>query len=91
MDAETPRATKIREIRKEIFEDECFSKLFKDWKRASEIRKWITDKKKNLSKKLEDAARSELTKMKLEAETKLKEEVKEKPTETIDTMSKEVT
>jgi hypothetical protein len=44
-----------------------------------------------LSKKLEDAARSELTKMKLEAETKLKEEVKEKPTETIDTMSKEVT
>lgn len=91
MDAETPRATKIREIRKEIFEDECFCKLFKDWKRASEIRKWITDKKKNLSKKLEDAARSELTKMKLEAETKLKEEVKEKPTETIDTMSKEVT
>jgi hypothetical protein len=44
---------RLRQIRAEVKDDETFQKIVAQWKRASQTRLWIMEKKKNLSKKLE--------------------------------------
>jgi colicin import membrane protein len=80
IDCNLEHKERLREFRAEIKDDDNFKELLQQWVQASRVRLWITEKKTNLSAKIDSAQRATFVKNKKE-KIKKEKEAKEKAKE----------